>query len=163
MQTLCSTEGSISSFCKIETRNQRQQHKVLQEHNSSPELEKRSASFTFSNLFVPVTKSSTPLPELDWADAKEVWSVMLRKDRQCTRNPLYIRRHSHLQPRMRAILLDWLIEVCGLFKPSYKPLYEEDTQAFIFSADNTFSSNHFAFESFLCQLRHLYLRKVWYA
>lgn len=119
MQTLCSTEGSISGFSRIETRSQRQL-KALKEHtasNADPQRRK-SASFTFTNFFIPVVKSVMPLPELDWADPKEVWAIMLQKDRKYCRNPLYFRRHSFLQPRMRAILLDWLTEV-GIFKIAF--------------------------------------------
>ena len=112
VHALCSAEGSISGFSRIETRSQRQQ-KALREHTASnavPEKGK-SASFTFSNYFMSVVKSAMPLPELDWADPNEVWAIMLQKDRKYCRDPLYFRRHSFLQPRMRAILLDWLTEV----------------------------------------------------
>lgn len=112
VHALCSAEGSISGFSRIETRSQRQQ-KALREHTASnavPEKGK-SASFTFSNYFMSVVKSAMPLPELDWADPNEVWAIMLQKDRNYSRDPLYFRRHSFLQPRMRAILLDWLTEV----------------------------------------------------
>lgn len=110
---MCNTEGSISGFSRIETRSQRQS-KVLKEHtasNAAPERT-RSANFTFTNYFIPVVKNFMPLPELDWADPKEVWSNMLQKDRKYCRDPLYFRKHSFLQPRMRTILLDWLTEVC---------------------------------------------------
>lgn len=112
MQALCATEGSISGFSRIETRSQRQL-KALKEHTASNVATERtkSASYTFTNYFIPVVKNVIPLPELDWADPKEVWSIMLQKDRQYCRDPLYFRRHSVLQPRMRAILLDWLTEV----------------------------------------------------
>ena len=116
-QTLCSTEGSISGFSRIETRSQRQL-KALKEHTASNVASERSksATFTFTNFFVPVVKSVMPLPELDWADPKEVWSIMLQKDRKYYRDPLYFRRHSFLQPRMRAILLDWLTEVRTFYR-----------------------------------------------
>ena len=110
---MCNTEGSISGFSRIETRSQRQS-KVLKEHtasNAAPERT-RSTNFTFTNYFIPVVKNFMPLPELDWADPKEVWSNMLQKDRKYCRDPLYFRKHSFLQPRMRTILLDWLTEVC---------------------------------------------------
>ena len=112
LNPICSAEGSISGFSRIETRSQRQL-KALKEHTASNTLPDRgkSASFTFSNYFLPVVKSVMPLPELDWADPKEVWAIMLQKDRKYHRDPLYFRKHSFLQPRMRAILLDWLTEV----------------------------------------------------
>ena len=112
MQAPCSAEGSIGGLSRVETRSQRQL-KALKEHTASNEIPERtkSANFTFTNFFLPVVKNVIPLPELDWADPKEVWSIMLHKDRKYCRDPLYFRRHSFLQPRMRAILLDWLTEV----------------------------------------------------
>lgn len=131
---LCNTEGSISGFSRIETRSQRQS-KVLKEHTSNAAPERtRSANFTFTNYFIPVVKNFMPLPELDWADPKEIWSNMLQKDRKYCRDPLYFRKHSFLQPRMRAILLDWLTEVCArtfskrrFFKSGHKDLENTPT------------------------------------
>ena len=68
-------------------------------------------SFTFSNYFTPCSKESSPLPTLSWADSDEVWETMLQKDREYKRDSLYIRKHPSLQPRMRSVLLDWLVEV----------------------------------------------------
>lgn len=59
---------------------------------------------------------NSPLPELNWADPAEVWEVMLKKEQQYTRSHCMLDRHSGLQPRMRAILLDWLIEVCEVYR-----------------------------------------------
>lgn len=117
VQPFCNTEGSISGFSRIETRSQRQS-KALKEHtasNSLPDFGK-SSSFTFSNYFIPVVKSVMPLPELDWADPKEVWAIMLEKERKYSRDPLYFRKHKFIQPRMRAILLEWLTEVCEVYR-----------------------------------------------
>ncbi|XP_067622009.1 G1/S-specific cyclin-E [Eurosta solidaginis] len=59
-----------------------------------------------------------PLPALSWANADDVWQLMCKKDQQaaCLRSGSMLERHSSLQPRMRAILLDWLIEVCEVYK-----------------------------------------------
>lgn len=59
-----------------------------------------------------------PLPVLSWADAKEVWKFMCKKDEQAAldRDSKMLHYHPGLQPRMRAILLDWLIEVCEVYK-----------------------------------------------
>jgi len=53
----------------------------------------------------------SPLPNFNWADPEEVWTSLCRKDKLYTRNHDYMMSHPCLQPRMRAILLDWLIEV----------------------------------------------------
>ena len=61
---------------------------------------------------------SNPLPSLPWADGSQVWSIMNLGDQKTLsqRDPEMFQRHPTLQPRMRAILLDWLIEVCEVYK-----------------------------------------------
>lgn len=60
----------------------------------------------------------SPLPSLPWADGTQVWSLMCLGDQKSVtqRDPQMFQRHPTLQPRMRAILLDWLIEVCEVYK-----------------------------------------------
>lgn len=59
-----------------------------------------------------------PMPQLSWADAANVWQQMCRKDDRSLleRSPEMLSRHPGLLPRMRAILVDWLIEVCEVYK-----------------------------------------------
>ncbi|KAL9875361.1 cyclin E isoform 1-T3 [Glossina fuscipes fuscipes] len=66
----------------------------------------------------PESPRQCPLPALSWANAQDVWRRMCRKDEQasCLRDPVMLENHPGLQPRMRAILLDWLIEVCEVYK-----------------------------------------------
>ncbi len=68
--------------------------------------------FRFQNFFTtPIPQRQSPLPHFHWADSQEVWQVMLKKEEHYIRNPNMLSRHPQLQPRMRSILLDWLIEV----------------------------------------------------
>lgn len=59
-----------------------------------------------------------PLPILPWADREAVWKSMVRKDEKASlsRDINMFESHPGLQPRMRAILLDWIIEVCEVYK-----------------------------------------------
>lgn len=59
-----------------------------------------------------------PLPVLSWANAKDVWRFMCEKDKKTVldRDSKMLHNHNGLQPRMRAILLDWLNEVCEVYK-----------------------------------------------
>ena len=109
VQPFSSTEGSISGFSRIETISQRQS-KALKEHTASNALPEfgKSSSFTFSNYLIPVAKGVMPLP---WEDPKEMLAKMREKERKYSRDPLYFRKHLFIQPRMRAILLEWLTEV----------------------------------------------------
>ncbi|KAJ6649296.1 G1/S-specific cyclin-E [Pseudolycoriella hygida] len=59
-----------------------------------------------------------PLPALAWGESKDVWKIMCTKDEKASleRDPEMFAHHSALDPRMRAILLDWLVEVCEVYK-----------------------------------------------
>lgn len=74
-----------------------------------------SSQFRFRNICTPVCRLS-PLPTFSWADSQEVWTQMIRKESQYHRDQRVFDRHPTLQPRMRSILLDWIIEVILYFK-----------------------------------------------
>ncbi|XP_068626608.1 G1/S-specific cyclin-E [Battus philenor] len=63
-------------------------------------------------------KRKCPLPRLSWADPTDVWRSMCECDARSSmkKNPNMFDNHPNLQPRMRAILLDWLNEVCEVYK-----------------------------------------------
>lgn len=98
------------------------------QHQTSP-LKEQQEPATWSELrastcfLTPSGSNGTsnrpsPLPPLPWADGTQVWSLMCLGDQKTVtqRNPHMFQRHPTLQPRMRAILLDWLIEVCEVYK-----------------------------------------------
>ncbi|XP_031570377.1 G1/S-specific cyclin-E1-like isoform X2 [Actinia tenebrosa] len=121
-ETLCNTVGSISSFSKIE-KGISSTDRILKDRTLATNVQstihktdKHTSSYTFSNFFVPVVRKLTPLPELNWADSTELWNYMLEKYKKYAKDPLYLRMHKQLQPRMRSILLDWLIEVCEVYR-----------------------------------------------
>jgi len=89
----------------------------------TPELINKMKSITFSNYFSPTSKDSSPLPQLSWANSDEVWEMMLKKDLDYQRDALYIQKHPSLEPRMRSVLLDWLIEVCEVYKLHRETFY----------------------------------------
>ncbi|KAG0411560.1 hypothetical protein HPB47_011290 [Ixodes persulcatus] len=59
---------------------------------------------------------NSPLPQFFWADQENVWGLMNHKDVIYTHSATALERHPALQPRMRTILLDWLIEVCEVYR-----------------------------------------------
>ncbi|XP_062032911.1 G1/S-specific cyclin-E1 [Lepus europaeus] len=66
---------------------------------------------------------ASPLPVLDWANKEEVWKIMLNKEKKYLRDQHFLQRHPLLQPKMRAILLDWLMEVCEVYKLHRETFY----------------------------------------
>nr|CAD7597459.1 unnamed protein product [Timema genevievae] len=71
-----------------------------------------------SAMLTPISERFTPLPTLPWAKSEFVWDLMCQKDEisLCERDEDMFERHPYLQARMRSILLDWLIEVCEVYK-----------------------------------------------
>lgn len=85
----------------------------------TPQNLKKSEPWTKCVKCHPKNPARTcPLPLLSWADANDVWRNMCDKDKNTSvdRNPKMLHKHQGLQPRMRAILLDWLNEVCEVYK-----------------------------------------------
>ncbi|XP_003977729.3 G1/S-specific cyclin-E2 isoform X1 [Takifugu rubripes] len=67
--------------------------------------------YRFRNLFI----KASPIPRLSWASSDDVWISMLNKELKYFHDQSYLQRHASLQPKMRAILLDWLLEVSEVY------------------------------------------------
>ncbi|XP_044028754.1 G1/S-specific cyclin-E2 [Siniperca chuatsi] len=53
----------------------------------------------------------SPLPHLGWGSSEDVWQKMVGREQNYTHSKSFMQKHPSIQPRMRSILLDWLIEV----------------------------------------------------
>lgn len=53
------------------------------------------------------------LPSCSWGCSQEVWHNMLQKESRYVHGKHFQVLHSDLEPQMRSILLDWLLEVCS--------------------------------------------------
>lgn len=63
-------------------------------------------------------KKACPIPSSQTYDGATLWKFYLRKDTECFENRstnMFISSPS-IQPRMRSVLLEWLIEVCEVYK-----------------------------------------------
>lgn len=67
----------------------------------------------------------SPFPDLRWTDKEQLWTLMWKKERG-----MYVRmsglevldRHPLMSPKVRTVVLDWLMEVCeayGLHRESF--------------------------------------------
>ncbi|KAJ8303398.1 hypothetical protein KUTeg_019794 [Tegillarca granosa] len=83
----------------------------------------KGSKFRFRNYFTPIISRLSPLPILSWADSREVWQSMLKKECHYIRDQHVFKKHPSLQPRMRAILLDWIIEVCEVYRLHRETFY----------------------------------------
>ncbi|XP_041961726.1 G1/S-specific cyclin-E2 isoform X1 [Alosa sapidissima] len=103
-------EGEVSPCVLIET-----PHKELEE-TANTSCFKR---YRFKNLFI----KPSPLPSLSWASSDDVWIKMLNKELKYTHDKSLMERHPNLQPKMRAILLDWLMEVSEAYSLHRETFY----------------------------------------
>ncbi|XP_028727405.1 G1/S-specific cyclin-E2 isoform X1 [Peromyscus leucopus] len=93
--------GGISPCIIIET-----PHKEIETSDFS-----RFTNYRFKNLFI----NPSPLPDLSWGCSQEVWQNMLQKENRYVHDKHFEVLHSDLEPQMRSILLDWLLEVCEVY------------------------------------------------
>ncbi|XP_050086589.1 G1/S-specific cyclin-E [Anopheles aquasalis] len=92
----------------------------------NPAATKSSALVSSSCYLTPSYKQrSCPLPSLSWVDSTEMWKLMCRKDdlSWLDREPNMFDNHPGIVPRMRAILVDWLSEVCEVYKMHRETYY----------------------------------------
>jgi cyclin E len=59
---------------------------------------------------------TTPMLNLNWANGADLWKVMRSKELKYTHDHLYLKRHLGIEPQMRAILLDWLVEISYAYR-----------------------------------------------
>ncbi|XP_063155581.1 G1/S-specific cyclin-E2 [Candoia aspera] len=71
----------------------------------------RFKKYRFRNLFI----NPSPLPDLSWGSSRDVWSNILKKENRYSHCKHFTLLHSNLQPHMRSVLLDWLLEVCEVY------------------------------------------------
>ncbi|XP_044740994.1 G1/S-specific cyclin-E [Chrysoperla carnea] len=71
-----------------------------------------------SPFMTPRGAHPPPLPVLPWADSTEMWKVMMKEDEDSAKQRVQnvFENNPALIPRMRAILLDWLSEVCEVYR-----------------------------------------------
>ncbi|XP_049890417.1 G1/S-specific cyclin-E2-like isoform X1 [Epinephelus moara] len=53
----------------------------------------------------------SPLPHLGWGSPEDVWVKMVCREKNYRHSKSFMQKHPTIQPRMRSVLLDWLIEV----------------------------------------------------
>ena len=68
----------------------------------------------------------TPFPDLPWADKQEIWHRICKRE-QGVYNRLsgveVLQRHPTFMPKMRAVLVDWMIEVCEVYRLHRETFY----------------------------------------
>ncbi|XP_071478562.1 G1/S-specific cyclin-E-like [Diadema antillarum] len=90
----------------------------------SEELMDSANWVTFRNLFpAHVSERASPVTLVRWAELPELWSIMTRQETLYPRQVGCLKGHPSLGERMRSILLDWLIEVCEVYRLHRETFY----------------------------------------
>ena len=85
-------------------------------YNKVQSIRSVDVSLTTEEYKPAEVESKTPMPKLSWANNHELWETMLRKDAKYIHDPFYLKRHVNIEPQMRAILLDWLVEISYAYR-----------------------------------------------
>ncbi|XP_070702691.1 G1/S-specific cyclin-E2-like isoform X2 [Pempheris klunzingeri] len=80
----------------------------------------------------------SPLPPLGWGSSEDVWVKMVRREQNYTHSKSFMLQHPTIQPRMRSILLDWLIEVSEAYTLHRQTFYlaQDYFDRFMLTQDN---------------------------
>lgn len=64
-----------------------------------------------------------PLPNLKWAEREDVWLNMIKREKKHRLDSNILDKHPEITARMRAVLIDWLIEVSEVYTLHRETLY----------------------------------------
>ncbi|KAK3532563.1 hypothetical protein QTP86_024149, partial [Hemibagrus guttatus] len=83
--------------------------------------------------------SSSSFCSCSWGCSEDVWVKMLSKEIKYKHSNTCLERHPKLQPKMRAVLLDWLMEVCEAYLLHRQTFYlaQDFFDRFVLTQDNT--------------------------
>ncbi|XP_056154172.1 G1/S-specific cyclin-E2-like [Lampris incognitus] len=80
----------------------------------------------------------SPLPLLSWGSPEDVWEKMVIKDQRYIHSKNFIQQNPRIEPRMRSILLDWLLEVSEVYTLHRQTFYlaQDYFDRFMLTQDN---------------------------
>lgn len=87
-------------------------------HSTPIETRKRSRCSELGDVLTPNRLQHVPIPPVAWANNQEIWQTMVYKEEATsrTRNCKLFEDPSSFLPRMRSILVDWIMEVCEVYR-----------------------------------------------
>uniref|UniRef100_A0AAY4B7M7 Cyclin E2 n=1 Tax=Denticeps clupeoides TaxID=299321 RepID=A0AAY4B7M7_9TELE len=94
-------EGEVSACALIET-----------PHKEQVEMTDVSCFKRYRVIYNLIYRQYVPI---SWASSDDVWIKMLNKELKYVHDKSFMERHPNLQPKMRSILLDWLLEVSEVY------------------------------------------------
>ncbi|XP_074468709.1 G1/S-specific cyclin-E2-like isoform X1 [Sebastes fasciatus] len=65
----------------------------------------------------------SPLPHLGWGSPEDVWVKMVGREQNYRHSKGFVQKHPTILPRMRSVLLDWLIEVSEAYSLHRQTFY----------------------------------------
>lgn len=119
---------SLKEKENISTGTKLQKNKLLSTETSAPQSKKsltQSQLLNDLNLFYKnydqlkpksVRAKQTPFPNLTWTDKFEFFECMRSSETKYRKNANYLQRHKSIEAQMRAILIDWLIEISYAYR-----------------------------------------------
>ncbi|TSK31505.1 G1/S-specific cyclin-E2 [Bagarius yarrelli] len=134
----CNRKKPLTKLLKCEAQNLRAQEETCKGVvlSDTPMDELHDA---FDQPGMSQCSRPSPLPRLSWGSSEDVWAKMLAKETKYKHSNTCLERHPRLQPKMRAVLLDWLMEVSEAYRLHRQTFYlaQDFFDRFMLTQDDT--------------------------
>ncbi|XP_050993298.1 G1/S-specific cyclin-E2-like [Labeo rohita] len=116
-----SVKGNAHKIAKVKKESNKRRKSIKKLNDSQNEWRQndlnsvsKAAEVSDSSAQTPDAQPS-PLPTLSWCCSEDVWMKMLSKEIKYKHSKSSLHGHPSLRSKMRAMLLDWLMEVCEAY------------------------------------------------
>jgi len=76
----------------------------------------QSGSTTTTSAEERVPTRTCPLPAITWAKREHVWDELTKREKRHKMDMRVLSHHPEVTPRMRSVLIDWLMEVSEVYR-----------------------------------------------
>ncbi|XP_060753210.1 G1/S-specific cyclin-E2-like isoform X2 [Tachysurus vachellii] len=135
----CNRKKTLAKMINVETQNLMRVQEGTSNGEVVIETPMDGIQDTFDQPGLSQCSRPSPFPRLSWGSSEDVWVKMLSKEIKYKHSNTSLERHPRLQPKMRAVLLDWLMEVCEAYLLHRQTFYlaQDFFDRFMLTQDNT--------------------------
>nr|CBZ41227.1 Cyclin E delta protein [Oikopleura dioica] len=99
----------------------------LKKHSQVRMSDGQSGSTTTTSAEERVPTRTCPLPAITWAKREHVWDELTKREKRHKMDMRVLSHHPEVTPRMRSVLIDWLMEVSEVYRLHRNTVYNAVT------------------------------------
>ncbi|CAG5096640.1 Oidioi.mRNA.OKI2018_I69.XSR.g14714.t1.cds [Oikopleura dioica] len=101
--------------------------RITQPNRMSDESSTDASTNPAAEERVPQPKRTCPLPNITWAEREHVWAELIKREKRHRLDMKVLSHHPEVTPRMRSVLIDWLMEVSEVYRLHRETVYNAVT------------------------------------